>query len=175
MNRRAFLTGAGASLAAALAGCLGEASGEGCEDSLQTDEDDSMGRFLGEDETPENTGARKLLTTVEEVTDGVTRFTDANNTERIGFSEDGDTWEIRYRGTPHAGEDRFREEIAELSTTFASNRPDDVSLMARSLHECTTGTWHVCADTATAYERGQLDRKTFVDRVYGTAEVVNNC
>lgn len=167
MNRRGFVTGGGASLAATFAGCLGVdkgtakddsgTSGEDCRDSLESS-DDSMERFLKEDETPESAGTRELLATVEEETDGLTRFTDANNTGRIGFSEDGDTWELRYRGTPHAGKERFREEIAELSTTFALNRPDGVSLVAMSLHECTTGTWHVCADTAAAYERGELDR-----------------
>lgn len=134
-----------------------------------------MERFLRENETPESAGAKQLLATVEEETDGLAWFTDANNTGRIGFSEAGDTWEIRYRGTPHVGDDRFREEIAELATTFASNRPDGVSLKATSFHECTTGTWHVCAGTAAAYERGELDRKAFVDSVYERAEVVNNC
>jgi len=87
----------------------------------------------------------------------------------------GDTWEIHYRGTPHVGEDQFRAELRELATAFASNRPDGVSLEATSIHECTTGMWHVCAETAVAYERGQLDRRRFVDRIHARAEIVNNC
>lgn len=172
MDRRGFLTGAGASLVATVAGCLGGTSGGDRRDGPQND---SMERFLEAGETPESAGAREFLATVEEETDGLTRFTDDDNTERIGFSDDGDTWEIRYHGTPHAGEDRFREEIAELSTGFASNRPDGVSLAARSLHECTTGTWQVRAETAAAYERGGLDREAFVDRVHETAEITNDC
>ncbi len=185
MERRTFLAGAGASLATTLAGCLGvtpgeETPGEGtpggeCRESTLNHDSESEERFLEEGASPESPGAREFLATVEEETDGLTRFRGDGDTWRIGFSEEGDTWEIKYRGTPHAGEDRFREEIAELSTAFASNRPAGVSLAATSLHECTTGTWRVCADTAGAYERGELDRKTFVDRVHGNAEVVNDC
>ena len=180
MDRRLFLAGAGASLVATLAGCLGGTSGENtsgreCRESTLNHDNNSEERFLEEGATPGSTGAREFLATVEEETDGLTRFRGDGDTWRIGFSEEGNTWEIKYRGTPHGGEDRFREEIAKLSPAFASNRPDGVSLAATSLHECTTGTWHVCADPAGAYERGELDRETFVDRIHENAEVVNNC
>lgn len=188
MNRRRYLTGAVGCLAATLAGCLrgapggdggasgedGETAEEGCAQSLATVGDGSEDRFLEADETPERPGARELLATVEAETDGLTRFTD-DDTERVGFSDAGDVWELRYRGTPHAGADRFREEVAALAAAFASNRPDGVSLRATSLHECTTGTWHVCADTAAAFDRGELDRESFVDRVWDTVETENNC
>jgi len=182
MDRRGFLSGAGASLAATLAGCLGGMSegdkgspGGDCRLRLERNENDSMKRYLEKNETPDNAGARDLLATVEDETDGLAIYTGPDNTDRVGFSEAGDTWELKYRGTPHAGEDRFQEEIAELATTFASKRPDGVSLVATSLHECTTGTWHVCAGTVAAYERGELDRQKFLDRVYESAEIVNNC
>jgi len=190
MHRRGYLTGAAGCLAATLAGCLrgapggdggtagedgddGETAGEGCAQSLATVGDDEK-RFLAANETPESPGARELVATVEAETDGLTRFTD-DDAERIGFSEGEDVWEIRYRGAPHGGADRFREEVAVLSTAFASNRPDGVSLTAKSLHECTTGTWHVCAADAAAFDRGELDREAFVDRVQENAEVENNC
>lgn len=188
MNRRGCLTGAAGCLAATLAGCLrgtpgengetpgedGKVAEEGCAQSLATAGDDED-RFLVANATPESPGARELLATVEAETDGLTRFTDDDGTERIGFSDAGDLWELRYRGTPHAGEDRFREEIAALAATFASNRPDGVSLTAASLHECTTGTWHVCAEAAAAFDRGELDREAFVDEVWETAEIENDC
>lgn len=187
MNRRGYLTGAVGYLAATLAGCLrgtpredwensegdGETSGGGCAQSLATAGDDE-GRFLEANETPESAGARELLATVEAETEGLARFTDGD-TERVGFSEGADVWALRYRGAPHAGADRFREEIAALAAAFASNRPDGVSLTATSLHECTTGTWHVCADTAAAFDRGELDREAFVDRVWEDAETENDC
>ena len=181
MNRRACLTGTAGCLAAMLAGCLGGPSGadggppsEGCAQRLATAAD-SDERFLGASETPESPGARELLATVEAETDGPTRFTGDDGVERIGFSDAEDIWVLRYRGTPHAGEERFREEVATLAAAFASHRPDGASLRATSLHECTTGTWHVCADAATAFERGELDREAFVDAVWDTAEIENNC
>lgn len=185
MDRRVFLAGTGLSVAATLAGCLGETPGEGtpgegtsdveCRENTLNHDDDSEERFLEEGKTPESPGAREFLAAVEEETDGLTRFRGDSETFRVGFSEEGNTWEVKYRGTPHGGGDRFREEIGELSTAFASNRPDGVSLAATSLHECTTGTWHICADTAGAYDRGELDRATFVDRIQENAEVVNDC
>jgi len=143
--------------------------------SRDRSQDDSASRYLKEDETPESAGAREFLGVVAEETDGLARFKGDGDTWRVGFSEGDETWEIKYRGNPHSGDDRFREEIAELSTAFASHRPDGVSLEATSLHECTTGTWQVRADLAAAYERGELDRTAFVDRVQETAETVNNC
>lgn len=187
MNRRAFLSGVGASLAVTAGGCLedsseeepaeqdGGTSGEDCSESIEPSEDDSLERFLTEDKTPESAGARELLATVENETDGLMYYKGSLDTGRVGFNEERDTWELRYRGTPHVDEERFRAEIATLSTTFASNRPDGVSLAATSLHECTTGTWHVCAATAAAHARVEIDRQTFVDRVTETAEVVNDC
>lgn len=92
---------------------------------------------------------------------------------RIGFSDAGQVWEIKYYGPPRV---EFREEIATLSTAFVSNRPDGVSLEATSLEvDCETKYWQVCTDTAAAYERGDLDRTSFVDKVYEKSEVVNNC
>ncbi|WP_144797376.1 hypothetical protein [Halorubrum depositum] len=183
MNRRGCLTGAAGCLAAALAGCLrgtpgeegddGDTADSGCAQTPAT-AGDGEERFLAANETPENPGARELLAAVEAETDGVTRFTD-DGVERVGFSEGGDVWEIRYHGALHAGEDRFRDEISALSAAFASNRPDGVSLRATSLHECTTGTWHVCAETAVAFDRGELDREAFVDEVWEAAEIENNC
>lgn len=170
MRRRELLS----SCCLALSGLAGCTEDEG-EDGEPPQNDDSLSRFLAEDETPESAGAEEFLAVVEEETDGLMRYEGDGDTRRIGFSEDGDTWEIRYDGTPHGGEDRFREEIAELATAFASHRPDGVSLEVTSLHECTTGTWRVSADLAAAYERGELDRETFVDRVLEGAEVVNNC
>jgi len=188
MNRRGCLSGVAGCLAATLAGCLRGAPGEdggtagddaetpetGCAQSPATAGDDEE-RFLAANETPENPGARELLTAVEEETEGLTRFTDDDGTERVGFSDGEGVWELRYRGAPHSGSDRFREEIATLSAAFASDRPEGVSLRATSLHECTTGTWHVCAETAAAFDRGALGREAFVDRVWDTAEVENNC
>lgn len=175
MERRAVLAGVWSSLAATLAGCLGAPSAADCRESLQTDDDDPEERFLEDGEPPESAGAREFLRTVAELTGGRTGFGGRNDTWRVRFSEAGDTWEISYRGTPHAGDDRFRAEIGGLATAFAANRPDGVSLQATSIHECTTGRWHVCAETAAAYERGELGRRRFVDRVHARAEVVNNC
>lgn len=180
MNRRACLAGAAGCLAATLAGCLGGSGADGgppndgCARSLSTAAD-SEKRFLEASETPESPAARELLTIVETETDGPTRFTDDDGVERIGFSDAGDVWVLRYRGTPHAGEERFREEVAALAAAFASHRPDGASLRATSLHECTTGTWHVCADAAAAFGRGELDREAFVDSVWDTAETESNC
>lgn len=175
MHRRAVLAGVGASLPAAFVGCLGAPSAADCRESLQTDDDDPEERFLDDGESPESDGAREFLTTVAEVTGGRTGFEGTDDTWRIRFSEAGDTWEISYRGTPHAGDEQFRAEIGTLAVAFAANRPDGVSLEATSIHECTTGRWHVRAETAAAYERGELGRRRFVDRVHARAEVVNNC
>lgn len=166
MHRRAFL-------AATLAGCPGFSSGDGSGGRPQ--DDDPTGGFLREDERPESAGAEEFLATVEGVTDGLARLKREGDTRRIGFREDADTWEIRCRGAPYAGDAGFREELAELSTAFASHRPDGVSLEARSLHECTTGDWQVRAGVAAAYEGGELDRQPFADRVHERAETVNNC
>ncbi|OYR44615.1 MULTISPECIES: hypothetical protein [unclassified Halorubrum] len=188
MNRRGCLSGVAGCLAATLAGCTrgapdedggtagdgAETPGTGCAQDPATAGDDEE-RFLAANETPESPGARELLAAVEAETDGLTRFTDDDGTERVGFDEGGDVWELRYRGAPHAGEDRFRGEISALSAAFASNPPDGVSLWATSLHECTTGTWHVCAEAAAAFDRGELGREAFVDRVWDTAEIENNC
>ncbi|MEF8757508.1 MAG: hypothetical protein V5A33_04655 [Halobacteriales archaeon] len=176
MNRRGFLAGAGASLAAALAGCLGEGTGEvDCSESLQDDAADSEEQFLQEGHQPESDDAEEFLATVAEVTGGRTGFEGRNDTWRIGFGETDEVWTIRYSGNVGGSNDRFREEIVALATAFAAHRPDGVSLKATANHECTTGTWHVCADTAAAYERGELDRETFVERVQGTVETINNC
>lgn len=181
------------SLAAMLAGCVGGSPGEestdgtpGEESSDGTPEEESRGcpqtdddpedRFLKEGETPESAGAQEFLATVKEVADEMYRFKGSRDSYRIGFSDAGVVWEIKYIGNPHTGDDQFREEIAALATAFVSNRPDGVSLEATSAHvECTVGYWQVCADTAAAYESGDLDRATFVDRVHERAEIVNNC
>jgi hypothetical protein len=189
MNRRVLLAGVGTSLVATAAGCLGESTDENgapteaddgtpgtdCSESIEISDDDSLERFIKVNEAPESAGARKLLAAVENGTDGLMYYKGSLDTGRLGFNDAGETWELRYRGAPHVDEERFREEIAELATTFASNRPDGVSLTATSLHECTTGTWHVCAETAAAYESGELDRESFVDSVHETAEFVNDC
>lgn len=173
MQRRVFLAGAGTPLAVTLAGCPESFSGDGSGGRPQ--DDDPTGGFLREDERPESAGAEEFLVTVEEVTDELARFKRESDTRRIGFSEDGDTWEIRCRGAPHAGDAGFREELAESSTAFASHRPDGVSLEARFLHGCTTGDWQVRAGVAAAYEGEEPDRQPFVDRVHERAETVNNC
>jgi hypothetical protein len=171
MDRRTFLAGTKLPLAAVLAGCPedDEVSQDSPEDDDSEEED-----FLEEGETPESDGAREFLITVAEVTGGRTGFHGNDDAPRIRFSEDGDTWTIKYYGDSISGEP-FREEIGELSTAFMSHRPDGVSLEAVVLHECTTGTWEVRADTAAAYERDELDRKEFVDRVFETLEKENNC
>jgi len=171
MDRRAFLAGTGLSFAAVLTGCTED--DEVSQDRPEND-DGKEEDFLEEGETPESDGAREFLTTVAEVTGGRTGFHGNDDAPRIRFSEDGDTWTIRYYGDSISGE-LFREEIGELSTAFTSHRPDGVSLKAVVLHECTTGTWEVSADTAAAYERDELDRKEFVDRVFETLEKENNC
>lgn len=172
MDRRDFLAGAGGSLAATLAGCFKGLSGG---ESPQTGDAESTTRFLEEDETPESAGARKFLAAVDEQTNGVYRTREDGETERIGrFSEAGDVWIVHYYGQPTA-RGLFLEEIEALAIAFVSHRPDGVSLDARSLHECTTGTWGVRAETAAAYEDGEIDRIEFVDRVQERAEIVNNC
>lgn len=170
MDRRGYLTGVGASLVAMLSGCT-ETEGES---RSRPQNGDSEEQFLEEGETPESPGAREFLATVAEVTGGRTGFHGRDDTWRIRFSEDGDIWKIKYYGTTLSGEP-FREEIAELSIAFTSHRPDSISLEAVVLHECMTGSWEVSADTAAAYELEELDRKAFVDRVYGTVETENNC
>lgn len=175
MDRRSLLAGAGAALVAASAGCLGGSSDSASGTSPRTDGANGTERFLAADETPESGAARAFLATVREETDGLYRFTDEADTERKGFRQGERTWELLYYGTPHTGDERFREEIAVLATAFASHRPDGVSLSAESYHECTTGTWRVTADTAAAYDAGELDRETFLQEVYETAEVVNDC
>jgi len=171
MERRAFLAGAGLSIAAVLAGCTGgdEASQESPENGGDDEEE-----FLEEGETPESDGAREFLETVAEVTGGRTGFHGNDDAPQIRFREGEGTWKIKYYGDSTSGEP-LREEIAELSTAFASNRPDSVSLEAVVLHECTTGTWEVSAGTAAAYEREELGRDAFVERVYETVEKKNNC
>jgi hypothetical protein len=180
MDRRAFLTGTGLALTAVLAGCMGddEVSQDSPDDEVSQDSpengDGDADEFLAEGETPESDGAREFLTTVAEVTDGRTGFHGNDDAPRIRFSEDGDTWTIKYYGDHVSGE-LLREQIGELSTAFTSHRPDGVSLEALVLHECTTAVWEVSADTAAAYEREELDRKEFVDRVFETLEKKNNC
>jgi len=171
MDRRGFLAGAGLPIVAALAGCIGgnEPSQERPEDGDGEEEE-----FLKEGETPESDGARAFLETVAEVTDGRTGFHGNDDAPRIRFSEDEERWTIKYYADSVSGEP-FREEISELSTAFTSNRPDGISLDAVVLHECTTATWRVSADTAAAYERQELDRDAFVQRVYETVEMENNC
>lgn len=171
MRRRTLLSSC-CLAASGLAGCV--EFEEEPEATPQTDDDEDS-PFLEEGETPESDGAEKFLETVAEVTGGRTGFNGNDDTWRIRFSEEGDTWEIRYNGTPHSGEERFREEFAELAIAFASHRPDGVSLEARSGHECTAGHWQVSADDAAAYEHGDIDRDTFVDRIEESAEIVNNC
>jgi len=173
MDRRGFLAGAGLSLAALLAGCTedDEASQESPENG-----DDTEKEFLEEGETPESPGAEAFLETVAEVTGGRTGFSRADDTWRIRFSEAGDTWTIEYYGEVVGSDEEFREEIAALATAFVSHRPDGVSLEATSAHvECTVGKWWVSAETAAAYDRGELDRETFIDTVYESVETENNC
>jgi hypothetical protein len=171
MDRRAFLAGAGLSITAVLAGCTGD--DEGSQESPENGDDEEE-EFLEEGETPESDGAREFLETVAEVTGGRTGFHGNDDAPRVRFSENEETWTIRYYGDSISGEP-LREEIAEISTAFTSNRPDGVSLEAVVLHECTTGTWEVSADTAAAYEREELDRDAFIQRVYETVEKENNC
>lgn len=175
MDRRGFLAGIGGTLMATIAGCFGGTAAADCEQNLQTEAADAEDRFLDEGETPESDGAVEFLTTVAEVTGGRTGFDGDEDTWRIRFGETDALWMIEYYGDVASGNDRFREEIAALATAFASHRPDGVSLKATAIHECTTATWHVCADTAEAYEQGDLDRETFVERVHETAESENNC
>jgi hypothetical protein len=171
MDRRSFLAGTGLSFAALLAGCRGD--DEVSQDSPENDDGEEE-NFLEEGETPESDGAREFLSNVAEVTGGRTGFHGNDEAPRIRFSEDGDTWTIKYYGDSISGE-LFREEIGELSTVFTSHRPDGVSLEAVVLHECTTGTWKVNADTAAAHVRDEVGRKEFVDRVFETLETENNC
>lgn len=172
MDRRDFLAGAGGSLAATLAGCFEGLSGG---ESPQTGDEESTTQFLKEDETPESPGAREFLAAVDEKTNGMYRTREDGETERIGrFSEAGDVWTVHYYGQP-TGRGIFREEIEALAIAFLSHRPDGISLDARSLHECTTGKWGVRAETAAAYENGEIDRIEFVDRVQEEAEVLNSC
>lgn len=175
MKRRTYLAEAGGSLVVTLAGCLGETGQADCEERLQDDEAASEPQFLEEGERPESEGAEGFLTTVAEVTGGRTGFDGRNDTWRIRFSETGDIWRIKYSGAVGGSEDRFHEEITALAVAFATHRPAGVSLKATANHECTTGTWHVCAETVAAYDRGGINRETFVERVQGTAETVNNC
>lgn len=170
MERRVFLAGAGVPLAAILTGCTGPEKAS----QNRPQSDDSEERFLEAGETPESPGAREFLAIVAEETGGRTGFHGGDDTWRIKFSEDSDTWEIRYYGTTLSG-NQFREEIAELSTAFASHRPDGVALEATVLHECTTGHWEVRAETAAAYDSEELDRDEFVARVYESVETENNC
>ena len=171
MDRRAFLAGAGLSLAAVFSGCSGD--DEASRNSPAND-DGEEAAFLKEGETPESDGAREFLVTVAEVTGGRTGFRGNDDAPRIRFAEDGDTWTVEYYGD-YLGGELFREEIEALSTAFTTNRPDGVSLEAVVLHECTTGTWEVSAGTAAAYEREELGRDAFVERVYETVEKKNNC
>lgn len=171
MDRRAFLAGTGLSIAVVLAGCTG---GDKASQESPENGDDEEEEFLEEGKTPESDGAREFLETVAEVTGGRTGFHGNDDAPRIRFSEDEETWTIKYYGDYISGEP-LREEIAELSTAFTSNRPDGVSLEAVVLHECTTGTWEVSADTAAAYEREELDRDAFTESAYETVEKKNNC
>jgi hypothetical protein len=175
MERRSFLAGAGGSLAATLAGCLEERAEADCEERLQDDDTTSEEQFLQEGERPESEGAEEFLATVAEVTGGRTGFDGRDDTWRIRFSETEGLWTIEYFGAVGGNEDRFHEEIAALAIAFATHRPAGVSLKATANHECSTGTWHVCAETAAAYERGDIDRETFAERVQRTAETMNNC
>jgi hypothetical protein len=170
MDRRTFLSSC-CLAASGLAGCV--EFKEESETTPQTDDDEDS-PFIEEGETPESDGAEEFLETVAEVTGGRTGFHGKDDAPRVLFSEDGDTWTIKYYGDYISGEP-LREEIAELSTAFTSHRPDGVSLEAVVLHECTTGAWEVSADTAAAYDRGELDREAFVDRVYESVETENNC
>lgn len=177
MDRRTCLVQAGTSLVATLAGCLGEpeTSEEDCPECGSSEDTDSEAQFLEEGQRPESEGAEAFLTTVAEVTGGRTGFEGRDDTWRVRFSETDETWTIEYYGAVAGSDDRFREEIAALATAFATHRPDGVSLNATAIHECTTGTWHVRAETAAAYERGDIGRETFIDRVQATAETENDC
>lgn len=161
------------------AGCLGGGPSSSVQTATPTDVQtatptDSGEQFLAEGETPTSLGAREFLATVAEVTGGRTGFHGEDDTWRVKFSDVGDTWQIRYYGTTLSGEP-FREELAELSTAFVEHRPDGVSLEATVLHECTTGTWEVDVDTATAYEQEELSREEFLNTVYESVETENNC
>lgn len=177
MDRRAFIVGAATSSIATLAGCLGgtETAEEDCPECRPDADTDSEAQFLEEGQRPESDGAEEFLTTVAEVTGGRTGFQGRDDTWRIRFGETSETWTIEYHGEVAGSKDRFREEIAALATAFATHRPDGVSLNATALHECTTGTWHVSAETAAAYERGDIDRETFIERVQATVKTENNC
>lgn len=181
MQRRTFLAGTGASLAATLAGCPGEPAETDvtdteadCPERLQ-EGDAGSDEFLPEGQRPESDGAEEFLATVAEVTGGRTGFEGRDDTWRIRFRETDDIWTIAYFGEVGGSRERFREEIAALAIAFARHRPPGVSLKARASHECTTGTWHVCAETVAAYEREELDRETFIERVQETIEIMNNC
>lgn len=174
VRRRDFLQGLVVASTIRIAGC-GMMMTPGTPTEMRTEtENDSETRFLKEGETPDGPGAREFLETVAEVTGGRTGFHGEDDTWRVRFSENGDTWQIKYYGTALSGEP-FREELADLSTAFASHRPNGMSLEATVRHECTTGTWEVSADTAAAYEREELSRKEFVNRVYESVETENNC
>lgn len=170
MDRRAFLLSC-CLAASGLAGCV--EFEEESEATPQTDDDEDP-PFLEEGETPESDGAEEFLETVAEVTGGRTGFHGKDDAPRVLFSEDEATWKINYSGDYTSGE-LLREQIGELATAFTSHRPDGVSLEATVRHECTTVTWKISADTATAYDRGELDREAFIDRVYESVESENNC
>lgn len=174
-SRRTFLAGAGGSLAVTIAGCLGRTAEADCEERLHDGETASEEQFLQEGERPESEGAEEFLTTVAEVTGGRTGFDGRDDTWRIRFSEMVDIWIIKYFGEVGESNDRFQEEITALAIAFTKHRPAGVSLAATASQECMSGTWHVCTEIATAYERGELNRETFIERVQATAETVNNC
>lgn len=149
MQRRSVLAVCGAGLAW-LAGCTG-------------------GGAAGDPtESPGST------TTVSDAEQSFRAAVESATNERVDVSSEGVTWTLEYRAEVTTG-DRFDAQQADIAEAFVSARPDNTTLAATAIHECTTVEWTVPADLAREYDRGRIGTDELLSRVQNGTTRENNC